>query len=354
MNHARIPIVAAAFAIALSACSGNAPAPAETPAPAPDQTMALPTPVALPAMEVPADNPMTPEKAALGKKLFFDKRISDMGNMSCESCHVPEMGWTDGKPMSMKFDGSTNTRHSPTLYNVGYYKQWYWDGRAPTLEAQVLAAWKGQVGAADPPAVAQKLNDIPGYQDAFQKVFNGPANQDNVVQAIATFVRTIVSDNAPWDQYEKGNKDAVSADAIAGFKVFSEVASCTNCHLPPLYTDTLFHNIGVGYDKPMPDTGRGKFLAGKDANDPEAKTMMGAFKTPTLRSVTGHAPYFHDGSVATLEAALDFTLKGGMKNPMLDGKMQAKKLTDEQKSQLVAFIRALAPEQKPFERPQLP
>ncbi len=270
-------------------------------------------------MDVPTDNPMTPEKAGLGKQLFFDKRLSKTGNMSCETCHLPEKGWTDGTPLSARFDGSMNTRHAPTLYNVGYYKQWYWDGRAATLEAQVLAAWRGQMGG-DPEAMAKTLNDIPAYKQQFEKYTGGPATQDSIVKSLATFVRTIVSDDAPWDRYEKGNKDAASADAIAGFDV----------------------------------PGRGKILADKDAKDPEAKTLMGAFKTPTMRSVTEHPPYFHNGSAASLEDVVDFVLKGGIKNPNLDGKLQAKKLTSQQRDQLMAFLKALTPEQKSFERPKLP
>jgi len=355
MNRTKTLLFVVTFALAVSACSSNAPTAEKKsePAPLPDQRVTLPTPVALPPMDVPTDNPMTPEKAGLGKQLFFDKRLSKTGNMSCETCHLPEKGWTDGTPLSARFDGSMNTRHAPTLYNVGYYKQWYWDGRAATLEAQVLAAWRGQMGG-DPEAMAKTLNDIPAYKQQFEKYTGGPATQDSIVKSLATFVRTIVSDDAPWDRYEKGNKDAASADAIAGFDVFSKTASCTNCHLPPLYTDTLFHNIGVGYDKPMPDPGRGKILADKDAKDPEAKTLMGAFKTPTMRSVTEHPPYFHNGSAASLEDVVDFVLKGGIKNPNLDGKLQAKKLTNQQRDQLMAFLKALTPEQKSFERPKLP
>jgi cytochrome c peroxidase len=354
MNRTKILLLVVTFALAVPACSNNAPtAEKSAPAPLPDQRVTLPTPVALPPMEIPADNPMTPEKAGLGKQLFFDKRLSKTGNMSCETCHLPEKGWADGNALSARFDGSMNTRHTPTLYNVGYYKQWYWDGRAATLEAQVTAAWRGQMGG-DPDAVAKALNDIPAYKQQFEQYTGGPATPDSIAKSLATFVRTIVSDDAPWDRYEKGNKEAASADAIAGFDVFSKTASCTNCHLPPLYTDTLFHNIGVGYDKPMPDPGRGKILADKDPKDPEAKTLMGAFKTPTVRSVTENAPYFHDGRAASLEDAVDFILKGGVKNPSLDGKLQAKKLSAQQRDQLMAFIKALTPEQKPFEKPKLP
>ena len=354
-------VVLLAFTLVLVSCSKPEPEPASkasTPAAAP------PTPfnierVGLPEMPVPADNPLTVDRVNLGKQLFFDTRLSKNGNMSCETCHQPDKGWADGKVLSEKFDGSMNTRHTPTLYNVGYYKEWYWDGRAATLEGQILAAWKGQMGA-DPDQVVATLNGIEGYKTAFQKAFGGPATPDNVTKALASFVRTIVSDNSPWDRYEKGDKSAVSDEAIKGFTVFSDSdkANCTLCHLPPAYTDTLFHNIGVGFDKPNPDLGRGKILADKAQQSggdvAEAHKMDGAFKTPTMRSVTESAPYFHNGSAATLEAAVDFVLKGGIKNPTLDEKLKPRKLTAQERTQLLAFLKSLTPEAKPFEKPQLP
>jgi cytochrome c peroxidase len=202
--------------------------------------------------------------------------------------------------------------------------------------------------------MAMTLNGIEGYKNEFQKVFNGPATGANIAQALAAFVRTLKSENAPWDKYQQGDKAAVSEDVIKGFAVFSDSdkANCTLCHLPPLFTDTLFHNVGVGYDKPMPDLGRGKILA--DAKDPGADAMQGAFKTPTLRSVTDNAPYFHDGRSNTLDEAVDFMLKGGIKNPRLDEKLQARMISTEERAQLMAFLRSLTPEQKPFEKPQLP
>src|SRR5467141_442412 len=213
-------ILALALLVLAASCSSPTEQPAAQPATPPSPA---PKPDAGPLgeMAVPADNPVTPEKVELGKKLFFDTRLSKTGKMDCETCHQPDKGWTDGKVVSERFDGSLNTRHSPTLYNVGYYKQWYWDGRAATLEAQVLAAWRGQMGG-DTEAMAKTLNDIPAYKQQFEKYTGGPATQDSIVKSLATFVRTIVSDDAPWDRYEKGNKDAASADAIAGFAVFSK------------------------------------------------------------------------------------------------------------------------------------
>src|SRR5207244_11541535 len=125
----------------------------------------------------------------------------------------PDKGWTDRKPLSARFDGSMNTRHTPTLYNVGYYKQWYWDGRAATLEGQVTAAWRGQMGG-DPDAVAMTLNGIDAYKSDFQKVFSGPATGDNISKALAAFVRTILSKDSPWDKYQAGDKSAVGDDVV--------------------------------------------------------------------------------------------------------------------------------------------
>ncbi|HEX4999129.1 MAG TPA: cytochrome c peroxidase [Terriglobia bacterium] len=342
--------------ILFAASCGNPETTREEPTPAPQpDTPAM----ALPKMPEPENNPITPEKAALGAQLFFDTRLSKNGDMSCENCHFPSMAWTDGKTFSTKFDGKPNTRNTPTILNAGYYHEWYWDGRAATLEGQITAAWKGQMGG-DPDAVAMKLNGIDGYKQAFEKAMGGPATAENIPQAIATFVRTVVSDDSPWDRYElKNDKTAVSEDAIQGQRVFSETAQCALCHTPPLYTDLGFHNIGVGMDKPTPDLGRGKFLETSAQKDKkpvpaDAREMMGAFKTPTLRSVTETAPYFHDGSAATLEEAVDFVLAGGHANPTLDPKLTPKTLKPEEKAQLIAFLKSLTPASKPFEKPALP
>jgi cytochrome c peroxidase len=342
----------------LVACS-NTTQPTADKAPAAPPPAAKPDAGPLGEMAIPANNPQTPDKIALGKMLFFDPRLSKSGKTSCETCHLPDKGWADGKVLSTKDDGTMNTRHTPTLYNVGYYMQWYWDGRAATLEGQILAAWRNQMGA-DPEQIVMKLNGIPGYKDAFQKAFGGPATPDNVTQALANFVRTIKSEGAAWDKYEAGDKTAVSQEVIDGFDVFTSTrrANCTLCHLPPLYTDTLFHNVGVGFDKPMPDMGRGKILAdaakAKNTTDPEAEKLTGAFKTPTLRGVINHPPYFHDGRAMTLDDAIDFMTKGGIRNDHVDEKLKPRQMRPEDKTKLIAFLKSLTPEEKPFEKPTLP
>ena len=348
------------LALIVSSCGNSAEKPAETPAPsatsAPKDLGGLQNQ----PMTVPADNPITPEKVALGKQLFFDTRLSKTGTMSCESCHHPENGWTAGKALTAKFDGSMNTRMAPSLNNVGYVSALYWDGRGKSLEGVATAAWKSQMGG-NPDEVAMKLNEIPGYKDAFQKAVGGPASGENIAKALATFMRTIKSDNSPWDRYEvQKDKTAVSEDAIKGFEVFSHLnkANCTLCHLPPLYTDTLFHNIGIGTDKPKPDQGRGKILADEAAKagtrDDKAAEMMAAFKTPSLRGIVDGGPYFHDGRAKTLEEAVDLMLKGGIENDNLDPKLKKRNISPTERMQLLAFIKSLTPEMKPFEKPVLP
>ena len=356
MKPARMFVLA--MLLALASCGGSEPAKTdEAPPPPPAPPTDIKVPTGIEDMVVPADNPITPEKVALGKMLFFDKRLGKDAKMSCETCHLPEKGWTDGKALSPKFDGSLNTRHTPTLYNVGFYTDWYWDGRAPTLEAQINAAWGGQMGVADAAAkeaVAMTLNGIEGYKTAFQSAMGGEATPDSIVKALATFVRTLRSEDSAWDKYEKGDKTAVSDQVIQGFEVFSSAdkAQCTLCHVPPALTDKSFHNTGIGMDKEKPDMGRGKILA--DKKDPGADAMMGAFKTPTLRSITDTAPYFHDGRAKTLDEAVTLMLKGGIDNPNKDEKLKERKISPQEKAALMAFLKAISPPPAKFERPTLP
>jgi cytochrome c peroxidase len=307
-------------------------------------------------MSVPADNPMTEGKIRLGEQLFFDKRLSKTKAMSCETCHVPEKGWTDQLAFSPKFDGSLNVRHSPTLYGVGFYPDLYWDGRAKGLEAQILAAWKGQMGA-DPDAVAKELEAIDAYKTAFEAELGGPPTGDRIVKALASFVRTIHAGDTPWDRLDAKTRD--KSEPGRGFEVFSKTAECSLCHLPPLFSDTLFHNVGIGMDKEKPDLGRGKILADNAAKasqpaPPEAEKQQGAFKTPSLRGLALTFPYFHDGRVANLEEAVDLMVKGGIANPHLDEKLKPHTLTAKQRTELLAFLKSLTPDNKPYTRPTLP
>ena len=339
-----------AVAVALAATHGSSVA----------AQSAFQPPRGLQDMEIPVpdDNPMTAGKIALGEQLFFDERLSRNDDMSCETCHVPEEGWTDGRELSPRWDGSVNTRHSPTLYGVAYYPELYWDGRATEgLESQITAAWIGHMGG-QPDVIAAKLNAIPAYEKQFEKELGGPATGERIAMALATFVRTIHAGDTPWDRMTPQERMDPANPAAQGFKVFSQVAKCTLCHLPPLYTDTLYHNVGIGMDAAKPDLGRGGHLVAKakagGANPPaEAATTQGAFKTPTLRGVALSGPYFHDGSVATLEEAVDFMLEGGGPHEHLDPKLRKWPYTPEQRTQLLAFLKSLTPDAS-YQRPDLP
>ena len=304
-----------------------------------------PAPVSkLPPMQHPADNPSTPAKVALGKQLFADPRLSGSGKMACQSCHYRDLGWTDAQVLSRKDDGNLNTRHTPTLYNVGYQSLWYWDGRAPTLDVQILAAWRGQIGA-DPAKVSALLNEVPGYRSQFVAVWGTGATPDNVVKTLAAFFRSLVSTDSPWDRYEAGDRGAVSADAIAGEALFASKGRCTTCHAPPYYGNSTFFNIGLEAGKAKPDLGR--------FNVTKLEADRSAFKTPTLRSVAIAAPYFHDGSVGTLKEAVAYMAGGGKPDPHKTPILQPTGLNATEIDQIVAFLHSLT-STEPWVQPVLP
>lgn len=298
----------------------------------------------LPPVVSPADNPTTPDKAALGAKLWIDPRLSGTGKTACTACHVREKGWTDGLVLSRRDNGDMNTRHTPTMYNVGYSGTFYWDGRAPTLEAQVLAAWRVQISA-DPVKSTARIAAVPGYVAEFQKVFGTPPTEDAIVKSLAAYLRTKVSGLSPWDRYEMGQADAVSTDARAGFELFMGKARCAVCHTPPAYSDFQFHNVGLEAGKPKPDVGRA--AVSKRPED------AAAFKTPTLRSVAISGPYFHDGSRATLEQAVRYMAGGGSPDPNKSPLLANVKLTDQEIRQIVAFLSALTSDE-PYRAPRIP
>jgi cytochrome c peroxidase len=292
---------------------------------------------ALPAIVHPANNPTSAAKVALGAQLFLDKRLSGSGNMSCQGCHYRELGWTDAKKLSTRDDGVVNTRHTPSLYNVGHQTEWYWDGRAKTLEAQIVAAWRNQLSV-DPAKATEKINAVAGYKPQFQAVFGGPATTENISQALAAYLRTKNSDNSPWDRYEAGDKSAVSQEAIEGHALFNGKGLCVACHAPPHYGNSTFFNIGLEGGKPKPDPGRANVT--KEASD------TGAFKTPSLRSVALGAPYFHDGSAATLKEAVRYMANGTSTDPNKSPILSNKNLTDAEIDKITAFLTALTSTEK--------
>lgn len=304
------------------------------------------------AMVVPPGNPMTPEKVALGRQLFFDKRLSFDGSRSCYSCHVCEKGLTDGLPLAIGAGEKVLKRSSPTLWNIGYHKEFYWDGRSSTLEAQAKAAWLGgNMGAKDHETqIITQINGTPGYKEQFQKVFNQEATVDNIFQAIAAYERTIIAgnDETPFDRWQAGDQSAVSEEAKRGYEVF-KTAKCDNCHAGILLTDLQYHNVGIGMDAPADKLDKGRFDATKNEKD------TGAFKTPTLRDVAESAPYFHDGSIATLEEAVDFMIGGGKPNKYLDrDNLKKVTLTAQQRGDLIAFLKSLDVDKCRVTAPALP
>ena len=287
-------------------------------------------------MVIPADNPMTPEKVALGRQLFFDERLSIDGSKSCYSCHVCEKGLTDGLPKAIGPGNKTLPRHSPTLWNIGYHKEFYWDGRSPSLEKQAMAAWTGgNMGVGDKQAeVVGRINALQGYKSQFQRVFQSDATAENIMKAISAFERTIISGDTAWDRWRAGDQTAISESAFRGWNIFQTI-KCTNCHDGVLFSDQQYHNVGIGMDQPTPDGGRANFT--KKPED------TGAFKTPTLRDVARSAPYFHDGSAKTLEEAVDIMLAGGKPNQYLDKtNLQPQRVLPEQREDLLNFLRSLS------------
>ena len=338
MKRTHTVVLMATFVLAITACATREQSSATASKPAEPRLSQLP------AVVSPEANPTTPDKVALGAKLWIDKRLSGTGNMACTTCHVRPKGWTDGETLSRKDNGDLNTRHSPTMYNVGYSPNFYWDGRAATLEGQVLAAWRLQIYG-DPAKVAANLSAVPGYAAEFQKVFGAPPSQDTIVKALAAYLRAKVSGDSPWDRHERGQKGAVSADAEAGFLLFMGKGRCAICHTPPVYTTFDFYNIGLEAGKAKPDIGRNNVT--KKPED------MSAFKTPTLRSVAISGPYFHDGSRKTLEEAVRYMASGGGNDPNKTAQLIDTKLTDQEIKQIVAFLTSLTSDE-PYTAPILP
>ena len=321
------------------------PAPAPAPPP-PDPKIELSAPAALPALpaglpELAAstDNPTTPEKAELGWRLFFDKRVSKDATMACAQCHELGRAYTSAQALDTRVGGAVNKRNTPSVLNLGFHTTWYWDGRMATLEAVSNAAWKGQLGA-DPAASAKALNDVPVYKAMFERAFGEPATADNVPKAFAAFFRTLNSGHSAWDRAQAKEKGAMSADATEGFKVFT-TKGCITCHVPPLFTNEEFENAGIG-----DDPGR------KDATKADAD--LGKFRVPSLRNVALTAPYFHDGHAKTLEEAIALMAKGGNPNPNLSKKFKPQKLSAKEGKALKAFLESLTGESTYTTEPSLP
>ena len=319
------------------------------------KTVAIKAPLGLPPVPIPADNPPTAETIALGRRLYYDPILSLDKTVSCASCHSPQAGFADPRPVSEGVGKKTGTRNSPPVVNSGYFVTQFWDGRAPSLESQAEGPVQNPVEmAATLTMVEERLNADPSYRDAFAKAWGPqPITYQMVEKSIASFERTVISANSPFDRWKYGhNEKAVNASVKRGFVVFTSKnkGNCSACHLVgekySLFTDNKFHDIGVGVEMGFP-TDPGLFAVSHIESD------RGKFKTPSLRNVALTAPYMHDGSLPDLKQVMDFYIGAGNSNPNLDKEIHALDfLTGQERRDLLAFLNSLTGEIPPNVGPQ--
>jgi cytochrome c peroxidase len=267
-------------------------------------------------LPVPESNPLTREKVELGKKLFFDARLSRDNTLSCSTCHDPKRAFTDARPVSVGVADRVGTRRVPRLVNRGYGTSFFWDGRATTLEEQVIQP-------------IQNPKELDVTLDEVSAKLKLPVKA--IQEALASYVRTILSGDSPYDRYLQGAGDALTAQQRQGLRLFRGKAGCAVCHVGPNLTDERFHNTGIGWP-----ADEGRLAVTRRESD------RGAFKTPSLREAARTPPYMHDGSLKTLEEVIDFYDKGGKPNPSLDPEIHELKLSTEEKAALAAFLQALS------------
>jgi cytochrome c peroxidase len=297
---------------------------------------------------IPATNLNYKAKVDLGKQLYFDGRLSKNNAISCAFCHNPMTGFADPRQTSIGVGGGVGGRQAPTVYNTGFIPLQFWDGRAGSLEEQAIGPIANPVEMAETHEnVVKKLGKIKGYQQQFRSVFGTDVNLQGIAEAIAAYERTVVSTNSAFDKYVLGESNAMDEAAIRGMALFKGKARCVLCHNGPNFTDNQFHNLGVPQEGPMKED-LGRFYVTRQERDKRA------FKTPTLRSITETAPYMHDGVFKTLEQVVDFLDQGGGKNPHLSPLLKPLGLTSEEKTDLIAFLKALTGEPIKFEMPKLP
>lgn len=331
--------LATSGAWAAAACAPSGPAGRSLPAGRPLPELPL---GASPLVPVPPDNPLTEAKVELGRRLFFDAQLSRDSTVSCSSCHEPERSFSDGRTVARGIDDKEGTRNVPALINRAYGRSFFWDGRAHSLEEQALLPMVNpdEMGNTHE-EILRRLGASGSYRRQFVGAFGADEiTEERVAQAIASFVRTLVSGNSPFDRFEHlGDTAALSESARRGLALFRGRARCALCHTGGLFTDERFHNTGVTWrDGELLDSGR-FVITGKNLH-------RGAFKTPTLRDVAQTEPYMHDGSFATLEEVVDFYDRGGNINPYQDPDIQPLDLTLQEKESLLAFLRSLSGEMR--------
>jgi cytochrome c peroxidase len=327
-------------------------------------------------VNLPQDNPFSEAKVALGRLLFFDPRLSANSAISCASCHQPNQGWTDGLPLSFGYAGSVHWRNTPTVINSAFHPKLDWDGKALRLDIQAQGAMKGAVAMnMDPVMVEERLRQIPEYVKRFDDVFGpgGPWFED-ASRAIAIFQSTILSSNVPFDRFMEGDESALSESEKRGFKLFTTTAGCSACHRGRLFTDENFHGLGVPtpeqfstdaireitFKYQLRSRGVSEEVYRTATDDPglylvtKVDTDFGQFRTPMLRELGQTAPYMHNGAFATLEEVIEFYNSGGGESPNLDPLLRPLGLTEENKSDLMAFLMSLTGDPILVEEPQLP
>ncbi|WP_366557399.1 cytochrome c peroxidase [Chryseobacterium sp.] len=308
--------------------------------------------------EFPKDNPYSKDKEELGKVLFFDPRLSKSGQISCANCHDPELGWADGRRVAYGHDRQQGTRNTPTILNIIYAKEYFWDGRATTLEEQAKAPIENPVEMNLHSRLAVKrIAKIKGYREYFQKAFGTEKiTEENIVKAIATFERTIISPKSKFDKFVEGKKDALTDSEINGLHLFRTKANCINCHNTPYFSDQKFHNVGLTYfGREYEDLGL--YNISKKNED------VGKFKTATLREVSQTAPYMHNGLFPNIRGVLNL-YNAGMPNekrnrdsplaPKKSGMLEKLNLTDAELTDLENFLKTLHSYQYKMRAPQLP
>ena len=307
-------------------------------------------PLGLPPVPIPADNPPTAETIALGRRLYYDPILSLDKTVSCSTCHDPRFGFADPKPVSEGVDKKTGTRNSPPVVNAAYFKVQFWDGRAPSLEKQAEGPVQNPVEMAFTlTGVEQRLNADPTYREEFAKAWGpGPITYEMVEKSIASFERTVISGNSPFDRWKYGHDEKAVDDSVKrGFIVFTSAkkGNCAACHLVgnkyALFTDNKFHDIGVGVDMGQ-FTDVGLYAVTHNEAD------KGKFKTPSLRNIALTAPYMSDGSLKDLKQVVDFYIGAGNSNPNLDKEIHVLDfLTGQERSDLEAFLNSLTGEMPP-------
>jgi len=294
------------------------------------------TPLPFPPLYTPPENPITEAGVNLGRELFFDPILSRNGDMACSTCHHPDYGFSDGRIVSVARPG-TSGRNVSTLWNTGYNRFLLWDGRKQSLESQARdpLTLPHEMNAT-PEGIVLRLQEIPAYVALFEAAYGEDAiTFENVTRAIATFQRTLISQDSLYDQYIAGNDNALTTEQQRGMDLFfSEKVNCSQCHPHPLFTTETFRVTGI----PSDDQGRAAIAE---------NGRVGAFKAPSLRNVALTAPYMHNGSMATLTEVVDFYAQGGGRAfdfPHVDPDVNSFEITEDEKADLVAFLHALTDE----------